>query len=106
MYNFVQKANATKQLWWHFRPTSQRNSFWRFSPIDPFQIELSEETKKLFSSKVQFLALQTKKTNKASSGQPSTKLHKEETEGSSNALTYLIILFLFTTERIDCSFDK
>ena len=57
MYNFVQKANATKQLWWHFRPTSQRISFWRFSPIDPFQIELLEETKKLFSSKVQFLDL-------------------------------------------------
>ena len=57
MYNFVQKANATRQIWWHFRPTSQRISFWRFSPIDPFQIELSEETKKPFSSKVQFLAL-------------------------------------------------
>ena len=57
LYNFVQKANATEQLWWHFRPTSQRNSFSRFSPVDPFQIELSEETKKLFSPKVQFLAL-------------------------------------------------
>ena len=32
--------------------------FRRFSPIDPFQIELLEETKKLFLPKIQFLALQ------------------------------------------------
>ena len=53
-YNFVQKANATEQLRWHFRPTSQRDFFRQFSPIDPYQIELSEETKKWFSSKSNF----------------------------------------------------
>ena len=36
MYNFVQKTNATVQLWWHFIPTSPLNFFPRFSPEDPF----------------------------------------------------------------------
>ena len=36
MYNFVQKTNATVQLWWHFIPTSPLNIFTRFSPEDPF----------------------------------------------------------------------
>ena len=66
MYKFVQNANATKQLWWHFRPTSQRISFWRLSPIDPFQIELLEETEKLFSSEVQFLAHSDASVNESS----------------------------------------
>ena len=39
MYNFVQKTNATKQLWWHFIPTSPLNFFTRFSPEDPFEKE-------------------------------------------------------------------
>ena len=36
MYNFVQKTNATKQLWWHFTSTLPLNFFTRFSPEDPF----------------------------------------------------------------------
>ena len=39
-YNFVQKTNATVQLWWHFIPTSPLNSFTRFSPEGPFKKEL------------------------------------------------------------------
>ena len=34
--NFVQKINATKQLWLHFLPTSPLNFFTQFSPEDPF----------------------------------------------------------------------
>ena len=40
-----------------FIPTSQLNYFTKFSPEDPSKIELWEETKKLYSSEVQFLAL-------------------------------------------------
>ena len=40
MYDFVQKANATEQLRWHFIPTSQLNFFIRFSPDDPSETEL------------------------------------------------------------------
>ena len=36
MYNFVQKTNATVQLWWHLIPTSPLNFFTRFLPEDPF----------------------------------------------------------------------
>ena len=36
MCNFVQKTNATVQLWWHFIPTSPLIFFTRFSPEDPF----------------------------------------------------------------------
>ena len=36
MYNFVQKTNATKQLWWHFTPSSPLKIFTPFSPEDPF----------------------------------------------------------------------
>ena len=36
MYSVVQKTNETKQLWWHFIPTSQLNFLKRFSPRDPF----------------------------------------------------------------------
>ena len=34
MYNFVQKTNATKQLWWHFIPTSPLNFSTQFSADD------------------------------------------------------------------------
>ena len=54
MYTFVQKGNATKQIWWHFRPTSHRISFLLFSPIELFQIELSEETKSYLRQKSNF----------------------------------------------------
>ena len=51
LYNFVSKINATKQLSWTFLPTFGRNFFTQFSPVDPFENELYEETIKSFSSK-------------------------------------------------------
>ena len=43
MYNFVQKTNATVQLWWHFKPTSLLNFFTRFSPEDPLKGTLRDQ---------------------------------------------------------------
>ena len=53
-YNFVQKTNATEQLGWHFWPTLPMIFVTQFSPVDLFKIELYKETKKSFSSKMQF----------------------------------------------------
>ena len=50
MYNFVQKSNATKQLWWHFIPTSPLNfshgfhflwfAYWWLSPQFHFKTRI------------------------------------------------------------------
>ena len=50
----VKIINTTKQLWWTFLPTSQRNFSTQILPVDRFEIEDYEETKKSFSSKVEF----------------------------------------------------
>ena len=51
--------DATKQLSWTFLPISARNFFTQFSPVDPFENELYEETKRSFSSKNAILAPQS-----------------------------------------------
>ena len=56
MYNFVQKTNATKQLWWHFMPTSPLNFSHGFYQNIRFKRNFKKKPKKWFSSKVQFLA--------------------------------------------------
>ena len=40
VYNFVQKSNATEQLWWHFYQLRNWFFFRRFSAKNPFEMEL------------------------------------------------------------------
>ena len=54
VYYFVQKTNATEQLWWHFISTSQLNFVTQFSPLDPNEIELQEGAKSDFRQRSNF----------------------------------------------------
>ena len=54
MYNFVQKTNATVQVWWHFIPTSPLNFFTRFLPEDPFKRKFMKRPKSDFLQKSNF----------------------------------------------------
>ena len=47
LYSFLLKISATKQISWTFLQTLGRNSFTQFSPVDPFENELYEETIKV-----------------------------------------------------------
>ena len=48
MYNFVQKTNATKQLWWHFIPTSPLNFSHGFHQKIPFKRNFRRDQKVIF----------------------------------------------------------
>ena len=58
MYNFVQKTNATKQLWLHFIPINFATEFFHtvFTRISLLNRTLTRDQKVIFV-KVQFLAL-------------------------------------------------
>ena len=54
MYNFVQKTNATKQIWCHFIPTSPLAFFTRFSPEDLLKRNFKKRPKRDFHQKSNF----------------------------------------------------
>ena len=54
MYNFVQKTNATKQLWWHFIPTSPMTFSHRFHQKIRFKRYFKKKPKSDFRQKSNF----------------------------------------------------
>ena len=94
LYNFVHKTNATEQLWLHFLPTSKRNFLVQFSPVDSFEIDLYEETKKSFSSKNAILALLSCIVWQDSIGHRTDKLIFFASENSQIFLSFLFYIYV------------
>ena len=81
MYNFVEKTNATKQLWWHFMPTSPLHFFHTVFTRRSALKGILRSDQKGISSKVQPLAQYWVNYFWRNDGPPDTSMRKKNTHG-------------------------